>query len=123
MTDDMRRADLSALMAASDVLVSLHRAEGFGFAVAEMMALGRPVVATGWSGNADFMAGPGAFAVPWRLVPARDPQAIYDFPDTVWAEPDIAAAAEALRRIAEEPALRRPPAVAFPPPDYAALLR
>jgi len=116
------RGDLWALMAASDALLSLHRSEGYGFAIAEMMALGRPVVATGWSGNVDFMRGPGCHAVGWRLVPARDPQRTYDMPSTEWAEPDVAEAAGALRRIAAEPALRRPPAIRFAPPDYRAAL-
>ena len=58
------RRDMWALMAASDAILSLHRAEGFGYAIAEAMALGRPVVATGWSGNVDFMHGPGTYAVP-----------------------------------------------------------
>jgi hypothetical protein len=41
------------------------------------MALGRPVVATGWSGNMDFMRGPGTYAAPFALVPAHDPQDTY----------------------------------------------
>lgn len=119
---DLPPAELWALIAASDVLLSLHRAEGFGFAVAEAMAMGRPVVATGWSGNMDFMRGPGVHAVPFALVPARDPQATYDFPDMSWAEPDLDAAAAALRMIADGAAPRRIAPVAFPAPDYAALL-
>ncbi|WP_245185781.1 glycosyltransferase [Falsiroseomonas frigidaquae] len=119
----MAEAELSALMLASDVLLSLHRAEGFGFTLAEALALGRPVVATGWSGNLDFMDAPGAHAVPFRLCPAADLQDTYDVPGAEWAEPDIAAAAALLRRIAADPALRRPPPRAFPPPDYGALLR
>ncbi|MFC0389215.1 glycosyltransferase [Muricoccus vinaceus] len=116
------RADLWALMAASDVLLSLHRAEGFGFAIAEMMELGRPVVATGWSGNTDFMQGPGCHAIGYRLVPAHDPQHTYDMPQARWAEPDLDEAAAALRRIASDPALRRPPAQRLPTPDYRAAL-
>ncbi|MBI0537152.1 glycosyltransferase [Roseomonas sp. KE2513] len=112
------RNDLWALMASSDALLSLHRAEGFGFAIAEMMELGRPVVATGWSGNTDFMRGPGCHAIGWHLVPARDPQETYDMPATCWAEPDIDEAAAALRRIAADPALRRPPPIRLSPPDY-----
>ncbi|WP_424137199.1 glycosyltransferase [Roseomonas chloroacetimidivorans] len=112
------RGDLWALMAASDALLSLHRSEGYGFAIAEMMELGRPVVATGWSGNTDFMRGPGCYPVGCALVPARDPQDTYDMPTACWAEPDLAQAAAALRRIAGDPALRRPPPVRLPPPDY-----
>lgn len=109
-----------ALMAAADVLVSLHRAEGYGLAIAEAMALGRAVVATDWSGSTDVMRGPGCHAVPYRLVPAHDPQATYDHPEMRWAEPDEAAAAAILWKLAE--ARGHPPPVAFPAPDYAALL-
>ncbi|MBP0444397.1 glycosyltransferase [Roseomonas sp. SSH11] len=118
----LSRADLWALMATSDVLLSLHRSEGYGFAIAEMMELGRPVVATGWSGNTDFMHGPGCHAVGWQLIPAHDPQDTYDLPEARWAEPDIDGAAAALRRIEADPALRHPPAVRFPPPDYRSAL-
>ena len=122
MDMSLSRGDLWALMAASDVLLSLHRSEGYGFAIAEMMELGRPVIATGWSGNTDFMHGPGCHAVGWRLIPARDPQDTYDMPSAQWAEPDLAEAAAYLRRVAGDPGLQRPPPVRFPPPDYRAAL-
>lgn len=116
------RRDLWALTSCCDVLVSLHRAEGYGLAIAEAMALGRPVVATGWSGNVDFMTGPGCFAVPWRLVPALDPQATYALSGAMWAEADLGAAAAALRQVAGDPALRGLPPARLPVPDYRAAL-
>ncbi len=117
----MPRRDLWALMAASDAVLSLHRAEGFGFAIAESMALGRPVIATGWSGNMDFMSGPGTYAVPYELVPAQDPQDTYAVPGASWAEPDVAAAAAMLAQLPNraESALPRH----FPLPNYGDLLR
>jgi hypothetical protein len=118
----MSEAELSALILACDVLLSLHRAEGFGFTLAEALALGRPVVATGWSGNLDFMDAPGAHAVSYRLLPAADMQEIYDLPGAFWAEPDLPVAAALLRRVSENPELRRPAPRAFPPPDYNSLL-
>ena len=116
------RRELWALFRCCDAVLSLHRAEGFGFALAEALALGRPVVATGWSGNLDFMSGPGCFAVPCALVPARDPQGTYDVPGACWAEPDLAAAAAALRRVAADPAMRNLAPRHFAPPDYRSLL-
>jgi glycosyltransferase involved in cell wall biosynthesis len=45
----------ATLMDACDCYVSLHRSEGFGLSMAEAMALGKPVIATAYSGNLDFM--------------------------------------------------------------------
>ena len=53
-------------MAAADCYVSLHRSEGFGLTLAEAMALGKPVIATGYSGNLDFMTPETSYLVPWR---------------------------------------------------------
>jgi glycosyltransferase involved in cell wall biosynthesis len=49
------RAAFLDLLSDGDVLLSLHRAEGFGLVLAEAMLMGKPVVATAWSGNLDFM--------------------------------------------------------------------
>jgi glycosyltransferase involved in cell wall biosynthesis len=102
----LTRGETWALQSHCDVLLSLHRSEGFGLTLAETMRLGKPIVATGWSGNLDFMPNGSALLVPWRLVPARDPQKIYDMPGTNWAEADIGAAAKMLRELAENPATR-----------------
>ncbi|GAA0575513.1 hypothetical protein GCM10009416_12730 [Craurococcus roseus] len=99
------RRDLWALVLAADCFLSTHRSEGFGFGMAEAMRAARPVLATGWSGNMDFMAGEGAVALPFDLVPARDPQRTYDLPGAVWAEvrvPDAAAALAALANAGPE---------------------
>ncbi|MGE0224340.1 MAG: glycosyltransferase family 4 protein [Acetobacteraceae bacterium] len=100
------RRSLWALLRAADAFVSLHRSEGFGMGIAEAMRAGRPVVATGWSGNMDFMPGEGALPIPYDLVPARDPQDTYDLPEARWAEPHVEAAAAALRSLADDPVRR-----------------
>jgi len=92
--------ELAALYRTADVLLSLHRAEGFGLPMLEAMAHGVPVVATGWSGNLEFMDGRNGVLVPYSLVPVRDPAAIYG--NSVWAEPEVAAAAAALHRLASD---------------------
>ena len=93
---------LDALYRRTDVLLSLHRAEGFGLPLAEAMAHGVPVIATGWSGNLDFMGDGDSYPVPCRLTPVSDAAAIYG--DSFWAEPDIDAAAKALRRLFKDAA-------------------
>jgi glycosyltransferase involved in cell wall biosynthesis len=97
-------AKLTALYQEADVLLSLHRAEGYGLPMREAMAHGLPVVGTGWSGNLDFMTEADSCLVPYRLIPVSDAAGIYR--DSVWAEPDIDAAAIALRRLAVDPDYR-----------------
>ncbi len=103
-TRTLPAADLHALMAACDIVLSLHRSEGFGLVPAEAMLLGRPVIATGWSGNMAFMDATSAALVGYRLVPAEDPRHVYE--GAAWAEPDQADAVAHLRRLADDAAAR-----------------
>ena len=89
-----------SLLATADVLISLHRAEGFGLPCAEAMSLGKTVIATGYSGNLFFMDETCAALVPYQLVPVEDPTRIYGGEGQQWAEPDIGAAADIMRRLA-----------------------
>ena len=98
-------AEVQSLIAGADVLVSLHRAEGFGLTPAEAMALGTPVLATAFSGVLDFMDEDCALMVPYTLTPVVDPQGVYR--GQSWAEPDIEAAARALVRLRGDAGLRR----------------
>ncbi len=98
---ELSDADADNLLASADVFVSLHRSEGFGLSIAQSMVLGRAVIATAWSGNADFQAG-GVVETPYELVPARDPSGRYEVAGQVWAEPDLDFAADALRRFADD---------------------
>jgi glycosyltransferase involved in cell wall biosynthesis len=102
----MTAADNYALMSAADIILSLHRSEGFGFVPAEGMLLGRPVIVTGWSGNMDFTDNNCAALVDYRLVPPRDSRRVFQVPGAVWAEPDHASAVAALVRLANDPGLR-----------------
>lgn len=96
---------MDELLAAADVVVSLHRAEGFGYAPAEAMTLGRVALATGYSGNLDYMTPDNSVLVPAELVPIGEHGGPYPA-DSRWADPDLDAAAAAMRDLAADAALR-----------------
>lgn len=74
---------IQQLMAKCHVLLSLHRSEGFGLTLAEAMAVGTIPVATGYSGNTDFMKDLDTL-VDHRLVDVNVP-----YFKGQWAEPDV----------------------------------
>ncbi|WP_396134720.1 glycosyltransferase [Cellulomonas sp. ATA003] len=94
--------DRDGLMAACTVYVSLHRAEGLGLTLAEAMAAGKPVVATGYSGNLQFMTEDNSYLVPWTPTPIPPGHPPYPAGST-WADPDLDAAAALLRRVVDAP--------------------
>ena len=89
-----------ALAALCDAYVSLHRAEGFGLTMAEAMALGKPVVATRFSGNLDFMDDDTAYLVDTTIVDVGEGVGVYP-PDARWADPKVDEAVRLMRRIVE----------------------
>lgn len=95
-------ADKDRLTASCDCYVSLHRSEGLGLTIAEAMYLGKPVIATGYSGNMDYMGAHNSFPVSYRLVPIGEGADPYP-PDGEWAQPDIDDAARLMRRVFEDP--------------------
>jgi glycosyltransferase involved in cell wall biosynthesis len=107
--DEMSPRALGHVMRRADAYVSLHRAEGFGLTLAEAMASGKPVVATNYSGNLEFMDRESAFLVDYRLVPLRErlTRGSWFERRSEWAEPDLDSAVEALRSCANSPTLRR----------------
>jgi glycosyltransferase involved in cell wall biosynthesis len=98
------------LYASCDVFVGLHRAEGLGLGLIEAMALGKPVIATGWSGNMTFMNRVNSCLVGFRLIPVDGSLGVYsrDFlgHDVRWADPEIDEAAAWMRALARDATLR-----------------
>jgi glycosyltransferase involved in cell wall biosynthesis len=90
--------DRFRLLASIDAFVSLHRSEGFGLVIAEAMTIGRPVIVTDWSGNADFTNGENAALVRYDLTRAEQAHGPYPA-GTVWAEPDLDDAARQMQRV------------------------
>jgi len=91
----LTREQVSYLHEVSDCFVSLHRSEGFGLGIAEAMACGNAVIATAWSGNLDFMPGTASMQVPSKLISLDQDYGPYK-KGQMWAEPDVAAATDAM---------------------------
>lgn len=94
--------EIKNLIRCCDCFVSLHRAEGFGRGLAEAMYLGKPVIATAYSGNLDFMHAHNSLLVDYQLIPLREG----DYPawqDQFWADPDIEQAARLMVQLLDDP--------------------
>lgn len=106
ISDLLPYRDLLGMYAACDAFISLHRAEGLGLGLQEAMLLGRPVIATGWSGNMDFMDESCALIVSFTLTPVVDVHPAYTAPHLtqrqLWAEPDILDAARHIHRLSRD---------------------
>ena len=104
--EPMDRPVLNSLIDSVDCFVSLHRAEGFGLVIAEAMARAKVVVATGWSGNMDFMNQHNALPVDYRLATLETDAGPY-LRGERWAEPSHDDAVDKLRQVAADAALRQ----------------
>ncbi|MDH4482519.1 MAG: glycosyltransferase [Rhodoferax sp.] len=91
ITETFDRPAVLGLINTCDAYVSLHRAEGFGRTMAEALLLGKPVVATNYSGNVDFIDAESDFLVDYKIINAMDYS--YQWVDgadkQVWADVDI----------------------------------
>ena len=86
--DKLSRDELVNLYGSCDVLLSLHRAEGYGRIMGECLLLGLEVVATNYSGNTDFCKGPLFHPVKYQLTFV--PENTYtQSKGQEWAEPDV----------------------------------
>lgn len=101
----LSRTAVWGLESACDCFVSLHRSEGFGIGLAECMALGKPVIATGWSGNVDFTREDNSCLVKYDLVPLEKDHGPYRR-GQVWADPDAEHAAHWMRTLVDDAAFR-----------------
>lgn len=99
----MSRDESYGLIDACDAFASLHRSEGFGLCFAEAMHLGKPVIATGYSGNLDFMNSEFSLLVEHELVELKQDHLPYR-KGNQWAEPSVEQAAGCLRWIVDHPA-------------------
>lgn len=101
-----KHEEVMTLFSCCDVFVSLHRAEGLGLVPMEVMALGKIVIATGYSGNMTFMTEQNSLPVSYRLVKPADDLSFFaprfsGF-NASWAEPDLVRAASLMQLAADD---------------------
>lgn len=104
MTDSLSAEDMATLTASSDIVLSLHRSEGYGLLLAEAIWLGKPTVATGWSANIEFMDPASSQLVDYALIPVEGDGEIYQ--SGRWAAADEDDAARKLARMIGDDAWR-----------------
>lgn len=104
ITDNLSRSEVESLIAVADVLVSLHRSEGFGLPLAEAMYLGTPVIATNWSATTEFMTEKAACLVDYQMIELDKQLGPYP-KGSRWADADIKQAAEFERKLYEDKTL------------------
>lgn len=100
ISETFTKEKVMGLMSVCDAFVSLHRAEGFGRCIAEMMWLGKPVITTNFSGNTDFTTHETAFLVEGPMIPVKKGEYPYG-QGQYWCDPDIGDAAEKMRKCYE----------------------
>lgn len=99
----LEKEKLYSLVACVDCYVSLHRSEGFGLTIAEAMYLGKPVIATGYSGNMDFMNVNNSYPVKYQMTEIGEKEYPPFRRGFYWADPDLDHAAGLMRYVYENP--------------------
>lgn len=96
----LHRSELLSLFQRADCYISLHASEGFGLTMAEAMFLGKPVIATAYSANMDYMNVNNSFLVKYKLVEIDETDRFYT-KGQVWAEPDTEHCQDLMRYVYE----------------------
>ncbi|MDX7952826.1 glycosyltransferase [Lichenihabitans sp. Uapishka_5] len=99
----LSRPELLSLMKAADCYVSMHRSEGFGLGMAEAMAMGKPVIATGYSGNTEFVTEETGYPVSYALRKVGPRDYVHFASNQMWAEPSEASCMAAMVRVVSNP--------------------
>ncbi|HEY6390481.1 MAG TPA: glycosyltransferase family 4 protein, partial [Bryobacteraceae bacterium] len=101
----MDENEIVSLQNSIDCLVSPHRSEGFGYNLAEAMYLGKPVIATRYSSNLDFMRDDNSYLIDCRLIPIPLTVGPY-VRGHVWADPSVDHLSHLMRAVFEDRAGR-----------------
>lgn len=104
VSDYLPQNEIYDLTRACDAYLSLNRGEGLGLGIAEAMSLGKPVVITDFGAPLEFCTAENSMLVPFKRIPIKPGE--YFMKVGTWPEPDISFAANCMRRLFEDLALR-----------------
>ncbi|MFI0431366.1 glycosyltransferase family 4 protein [Mariniflexile sp. HMF6888] len=102
---DLDKNSVNHLINDCNCYVSMHHSEGFGLTLAEAMYLGKPTIATNYSGNTEFMNENNSFLVDYELGFIDNPDVNF-CSKTLWANPMMQDAIKKFREVYENKALR-----------------
>ena len=103
IVEPLSAIEMRALCSEWDLFLSPHHSEGFGLVIAESMMAGSLVLATGWSGNMQYMSDLPELCIDFKLTAVKDTSGFYRFQTAdMWAEPDEDDAVNKLVRLATD---------------------
>ncbi|MCF8160594.1 MAG: FkbM family methyltransferase [Polaromonas sp.] len=96
---ELSDAQMQALYASAHAMVLPTRGEGFNMPAAEALAMGLPLVVTGFGGQADFVNLQNAYLLPFSFAAS---QSHLQTDGSLWLEPDRLALAELLAMVRDD---------------------
>lgn len=106
ITRTLSNDEYQSLLDRADIVLSLHRSEGFGLIVAEGMLYGKPVISTNWSATSEFLDAHCGIPIHYQLIPVLDERKVYQVKNAYWADPDLKEAANKLNKLVEDSSYR-----------------
>jgi len=103
---ELDKNSLNHLINTCDAYVSMHHSEGFGLTLAEAMYLGKPTVATNYSGNTEFMNQDNSFLIDYQMGLIQEPDSNF-CAKTIWANPILDDAVNKLIEVYKNSDLRK----------------
>jgi glycosyltransferase involved in cell wall biosynthesis len=103
----LARTDMYSLTNMCDCYISLHKSEGLGIGIVDAMYFGKPVIATDYGGNLEFMNGDNSLPVKYKKeIMQQDVFKGYYHKGASWANPDVDDAVSKMIEIMENKDLR-----------------
>lgn len=103
---ELDKNSVNQLINKCDAYVSMHHSEGFGLTLAEAMYLGKPTLATNYSGNTEFMNENNSYLINYQLSHIEEPDLNF-CAKTLWANPILSDAVDKLVEVYENYDLRK----------------